>query len=76
MVRRRTVKGQKNKQRSSLIYNDKYLLSPLQLVVTVLKLNNIRLVGQTTLARLLCLVENVCVQIQFGKKSQFSIAKR
>jgi hypothetical protein len=52
------------KQRSSLIYNDKYLLSPLQLVVTVLKWNNIKLVGQTTLARLLSLVENVCVQIQ------------
>jgi hypothetical protein len=37
MARRRTVKEQKDKQRSSRIYKDKYPPSPLKLVVTVLK---------------------------------------
>jgi hypothetical protein len=75
MARRMRVKGQKDKQRSSRIYKDKYPHSPLQLVVTVLKLNNIRLACQTTLGRLLCLTENVGVQTQFVK-SHSSIAKR
>jgi hypothetical protein len=52
LARRRTVKGQKDKQLSSRIYEDKFLHSPLKLVVNVLKWNNIRLVCQTTLARL------------------------
>jgi hypothetical protein len=68
MARRRTVKGQKDKQPSSRIYKDKFPLSPLKLLVTVLKWNNIRLVCQTTLARFLCLAVNVGVQIQFGRK--------
>ena len=67
MAQRRTVQGQKDKQRPSRIYKDKFPPSPLTLVVTELKWNNIRLVCQTTLARLLCLAENVGVQIQFGK---------
>jgi hypothetical protein len=76
LARRRTVKGKRDKQRSSRIYEDTVSPSPLKLVVTVLKWNNIRLVCQTTLARFLCLVKNVWVQIQFEKKSQSSIAKR
>jgi hypothetical protein len=35
--RRRTVKGERDKQRSSRIYEDKFSTSPLKLVVTVLK---------------------------------------
>jgi hypothetical protein len=68
VIRRRTVKWQKDKQRSSRIYNDKFPLYPFNIVVTVLKWNNIRLVCQTTLARCLCLAEHVGVQIQFWKK--------
>ena len=68
MTRRRTVKGQKDTQRYSRIYKNKFSPSPLKLVVTVLKLITGWLVCQTTLARLLCLGENVGVQIQFGKK--------
>ena len=68
LARRKTVKRQKDKQRSSRIYKDRFPPSPLKLVVTVLKWNNIRLVCQTTLARLLCFAENVRVQIQFRKK--------
>jgi hypothetical protein len=59
MARRRTVKGQRDTQRSSMIYKGTFPPSPLKLVVTVLKWNNIRLVCQTTLARLLFLAENV-----------------
>jgi hypothetical protein len=59
MARRRTVKGQRDKQQSSMIYKGTFPPSPLKLVVTVLKWNNIRLVCQTTLARLLFLAENV-----------------
>jgi hypothetical protein len=62
------VKRQNDKQLSSRIYKVKLPPSPLKLVVTVLKWNNIRLVCQSTLARLLCLAENVGVQMQFGKK--------
>jgi hypothetical protein len=69
MTQRSTVKEQKDKQRSSRFYKDKYPPSPLKLVVTVLKLNNISLVCQATLARFLWLTENVGVKIQFGKKS-------
>jgi hypothetical protein len=36
LVIRRRVKGQKDKQRSSKIYKDKFPASPLKLVVTVL----------------------------------------
>jgi hypothetical protein len=68
MAQRMIVKRQKDKQRSSRIYKDKFPPSPLKLVVTVLKWNSIRLVCQSTLARLLCLAENVGVQIPFGKK--------
>jgi hypothetical protein len=69
MARWMTAKGQKDKQRSSRIYKDTFPPSPLKLVVTVLKWKKtIRLVCQTTLARLLYLTENVGVQIQFGKK--------
>jgi hypothetical protein len=56
-----------SKQRPSRISENNFSPSPLKLVVTVLKWNNIRLVCQTTLTRLLYLAENVGVQIQFGK---------
>jgi hypothetical protein len=60
-----------SKQRLSRISENKFTPSPLKLVVTVLKWNNIRLVCQTTQARLLCLAENVGVQYNLGKKSVF-----
>jgi hypothetical protein len=72
---RRTVNGQRDKQPSSRICKDKFSPSPLKLVVNVLKLKSIRLVCQTTLARLLCLVENVGVQIQFEKKVSLQYLK-
>jgi hypothetical protein len=59
LARRRTVKRERDKQRPSRISENKFPPSPLKLVVTVLKWNNIRLVCQTTQATLLCLAENV-----------------
>ena len=63
-----TVKGQKDKQRPSRIYKDKFIPpSPLKLVVTVLKWNNIRRV---------CFAEKNGVPNTIWEKNQSSIAKR